>query len=83
MTAALTPEQRIEALEAELAACKRDAERYRRLRLTASRCKDPAPTGCIRVLAEYVPDENWNPYQDVQTDLDCAIDAAMAAGEKA
>ena len=73
----------INRLRAELAACKRDAERYRRLRLTASRCKDPAPTGCIRVLAEYVPDENWNPYQDVQTDLDCAIDAAMAAGEKA
>lgn len=38
MTAALTPEQRIEALEAELAACKRDAAKHRFLDVTCSQC---------------------------------------------
>ena len=83
MTAALTPEQRIEALEAELAACKRDAERYQHARMAAVRSVYPRPKGCVRLLLEFPQDETWDAEQDAQTDLDCAIDAAMAAGEKA
>ena len=75
--------QRIEALEAELAACKRDAERYQHARMAAVRSVYPRPKGCVRLLLEFPQDETWDAEQDAQTDLDCAIDAAMAAGEKA
>ena len=67
MTAALTPEQRIEALEAELAACKRDAERWRYAISEGQRHS-------VNWLAVYCDWDGEGSFTD-------AIDAAMAAGE--
>ena len=92
MTAALTPEQRIEALEAELAACKRDAELVRSLLWDAH----PECCGCPVVGTEYMGAREMvccgEPSMDTLNDKQIvntlraefpAIDAAMAAGEKA
>ena len=73
MTAALTPEQRIEALEAELAACKRDAERYRWL---TDDHADADMRGRVDDIAHHIQIRG-------KGNSDAAIDAAMAAGEKA
>ena len=61
----------IERLRAELAECKRDAERYRWLR------SDDCPFSCY----EQEGPDNWGWCPTSSRDLDEAIDAAMAGGE--
>ena len=65
--------QRIEALEAELAACKRDAERYRWL---TDDHADADMRGRVDDIAHHIQIRG-------KGNSDAAIDAAMAAGEKA
>lgn len=94
MTTALTPEQRIAALEAELAACKKDAERYRWLRDTNKERTDMTTGKGILWPNEVssvwwgLPEDQWDFFSGCLRcadgpEFDTAIDAAMAAQEKA
>ena len=62
----------VESLRAELAEARRDAERYRWLR------SDDCPFSCY----EQEGPDNWGWCPTSSRDLDEAIDAAMAGGEK-
>ena len=78
MTAALTPEQRIEALEAELAAAKKDAERMDKLSALMFAADFSYGEDGLNVLVLH-----WPKNVPVGANLRRNVDAAMAAGEKA
>ena len=78
MTAALTPEQRIEALEAELAAAKKDAERMDKLSALMFAADFSYGEDGLNVLVF-----EWPKNVPVGANLRRNVDAAMAAGEKA
>lgn len=84
----------IEALEAELAACKKDAERYRWLRDTNKERTDMTTGKGILWPNEVssvwwgLPEDQWDFFSGCLRcadgpEFDTAIDAAMAAQEKA
>lgn len=77
MTTALTPEQRIEALEAELAACKRDAERMDKLAKLMFAADFDYDEDGLNVLVFH-----WPKNVPVGADLRRNVDAAIAAQEK-
>ena len=74
MTAALTPEQRIEALEAELAAAKKDAERMDKLSALMFAADFSYGEDGLNVLVF-----EWPKNVPVGANLRRNVDAAMAA----